>query len=174
MKIVLLKSVDNLGQAGEAANVRKGYYRNFLQPRGLALEATTGNLKLVESKKKKLQTLVANELKDAENIKSQIDGKKFTFKLRAGDRGQLFGSVTSRDVVDAVKEQANVELERRKVDMGNLKTLGDHAVRVRLYPGVTATLIATIEKLVVEGEPEETEEVPKEQFGGAAIYEDED
>ena len=152
MQIVLLKSVDNLGQAGEKVDVKRGYFRNYLEPRLLALVANAQNLKLVESKKKKLEAMVAVEVSDAQKIKGMLEGQKLEFKLRAGDRGQLFGSVTSRDVVEAIKEKFNIEVERRKVDMENLKSLGDHAVRIRVYPGVVATINAHIDRLIVEGE----------------------
>ncbi len=152
MEVVLLKSVDNLGQAGEKVDVKRGYFRNFLEPRLMALVANEANLKLVESKKKQLEAMVARETKDAEKIKALLDGQKLEFKLRAGDRGQLFGSVTSRDVADAIKEKLNVEIERRRIDMENLRTLGDHPVRIRIYTGVTATLNAHIDRLIVEGE----------------------
>ncbi|MCC6546351.1 50S ribosomal protein L9 [Candidatus Sumerlaeota bacterium] len=152
MEVVLLKSVDNLGQAGEKVDVKRGYFRNFLEPRLMALVANQANLKLVESKKKQLEAMVARETTDAEKIKSLLEGQKLEFKLRAGDRGQLFGSVTSRDVADAIKEKLNVEIERRRIDMENLRTLGDHAIRVRIYTGVTATLNAHIDRLIVEGE----------------------
>ncbi|MBI1292549.1 50S ribosomal protein L9 [bacterium] len=177
INIVLMKSVDNLGQAGDTVKVAPGYFRNFLEPRSLALRATAGNLKLVDSQRKRLEALVAKEKDSAERIKSVIDGQTFTFKLRAGDRGQLFGSINSRDLVDAIKETHNIEIERRRVDMASLKTLGAHSVRVRVYPGVTATLTAVVEKLAVEGEVSETEleQVPdRSDFGSAAKYEDED
>ncbi|MEO8376085.1 MAG: 50S ribosomal protein L9 [Candidatus Sumerlaeota bacterium] len=152
MEIVLLKSVDNLGQAGEKVEVKRGYFRNFLEPRLLALVANDSNLRLVDSKKRQLEAMVARETKDAEKIKSLVDGKTLEFKLRAGDRGQLFGSVTSREIADAIKEHLHVDIERRRIDMENLRTLGDHAIRVRIYTGVTATLNAHIDRLVVEGE----------------------
>lgn len=178
MKIVLLKSVDNLGQAGEAVEVKRGYFRNFLEPRGMALTATTSNMKMVENRKKKLEALVARELTDAENIKQQLDGKEFTFHLRAGERGQVFGSVTSRDVVEAIRSELNIEIERRRVDMENLKKLGEHPIRIRVYPGVVATIVAKIEKLVAEGEEGLGEagedESEKVAFGSAAVYEDDE
>jgi len=178
INIVLTKSVDNLGQAGDSVKVAPGYFRNFLEPRQLALRATPGNLKLIESQRKRLEALVAREKESAEKIKTIIDGQSFTFKLRAGDRGQLFGSINSRDLVDAIKETHNIEIERRKVDMAALKTLGAHTVRVRVYPGVVATLTAVIEKLVAEGEnvsETELEQMPDNSgFGTAARYEDED
>lgn len=173
MKIVLLKSVDNLGQAGEAVEVKRGYFRNYLEPRRMALLATAGNLKLVESKKKKLQAIVAEETTDAQKIKAILDGTRLEFKLRAGERGQLFGSVTSRDVVDAIKEKYNIEIERRRVDMENLKTLGDHPVKIRVYPGVTAVLNAHIDRLLLEGEELAAAE-PAAVAAEAVSYEDDD
>ena len=152
MNVVLLKSVDNLGQAGEKVDVKRGYFRNFLEPRLMALVANDKNMKLVDSKKKQLEAMVARESTDAEKIKAQLEGQKLDFKLRAGERGQLFGSVTSRDVVDAIKEKFNIEIERRKIDMENLRTLGDHPIRVRVYAGVTATMNAHVERLLLEGE----------------------
>lgn len=157
MKVVLLKSIDKLGQAGEAVDVKRGYYRNFLGPRGFALEATKQNLTLVESKKKKLEAMVAREQTDAEQIKSQLEGKELTFELRANDQGQLFGSVTQRDIADAIKESFNVEIERRKIEIGHLKSLGPHPVKLRVYPGVVATITVTVERLLTEEEKAEIE-----------------
>ena len=154
MKIVLLKSVDNLGQAGQAVEVRPGYFRNFLEPRGMALLASPQNLKLVESKKKKLDALVAVELSDAKQIKERLDGIKLNYKLRAGDSGRLFGSITAHDVLADIKEQYNIELERRRLEMENLKTLGNHQVRVRVYPGVVANITIAIERQLTEAELE--------------------
>lgn len=113
INIVLTKSVDNLGQAGDSVKVAPGYFRNFLEPRQLALRATPGNLKLIESQRKRLEALVAREKESAEKIKTIIDGQSFTFKLRAGDRGQLFGSINSRDLVDAIKETHNIEIKHK-------------------------------------------------------------
>jgi large subunit ribosomal protein L9 len=118
----------------------------------MALTATEKNLRIVEQKKKKLEALVAKELSSANAIKSQIDGARFDFQLRAGDKGQLFGSITSADVVNAIKTRFNIVIERRKVDMPHLKTLGDHDVKIRIYPGVIAHLNVHIDKLVVAGE----------------------
>lgn len=178
MKIVLLRSVDNLGQAGEAVEVKPGYFRNFLEPRGMALRASAQNLRLVEQKRKKLEALVAREKEGAEKIQEALDGKELTFKLRAGERGQLFGSVTTRDVANAIKEEFNIEVERRRLDMENLKTLGDHQVRIRIYPGIAAHVTVKVQRLILEGEdtgeestapdpmapPEDLEVGPQDEF----------
>lgn len=150
MKIVLLKSVDNLGQAGEEVAVKRGYFRNFLEPRGYALTATEKNVKYVQSRRRKLEALVAAETDSAEKIKAQLEGAKLVFQLRAGEKGQLFGSVTPHDIVARVKEEFNIEVERRKVEAPHIKSLGDHAVRIRIYPGVAATINVFVEPLEAE------------------------
>ncbi|MCC5875204.1 MAG: 50S ribosomal protein L9 [Candidatus Sumerlaeia bacterium] len=150
MKIVLLKSVDNLGQAGEEVAVKRGYFRNFLEPRGYALTATERNVKFVQSRRRKLESLVAAETESAEKIKAQLEGAKLVFQLRAGEKGQLFGSVTPHDIVSRVKADFNIEVERRKVEAPHIKTLGDHAVRIRIYPGVAATINVFVEPLEAE------------------------
>ncbi len=180
MKVVLLRSVDNLGQAGDAVQVKSGYYRNYLGPRGMALEATPANLRQVESRRKKLEALVAKEKESAERIREAIDGAKLTFHLRAGDRGQVFGSVTSREVAAAIKEEFNIEIERRRIDMRNLKTLGEHHLRVRVYPGIVADITAVVERLAAPGEDVEAKELGEGEeeevpvFGDAAIYDDDE
>lgn len=176
MKIVLLKSVDNLGEAGDAVDVRRGYFRNFLEPRGMALVATPVNIKLVEAQKKRLQEIVAGEKSSAAEVKAALDGQKLTFHLRAGDRGQLFGSVTSKDVVEAIKASFNISVERRRVDMAILKTLGEHPVRIRVYPGIVATLTANVEK-VVDAAQEAADAAAAEEkivFGDMALHEDDE
>lgn len=152
MKIVLLKSVDNLGQAGEEVAVKRGYYRNFLEPRGYALTATAKNIAFVKSRRNKLQAMVAEETASAQKIQAQLEGSVFVFHLRAGEKGQLFGSVTPHDVVKRVREEFNMEIERRKIEAPHLKTLGDHEVRIRIYPGVAATVNVRIEPLAAEEE----------------------
>lgn len=168
MKIVLLNSVDNLGQAGDAVDVKRGYFRNFLGPRQMALVANPANLKLVESKKKKLQALVAVETADASALKAKLDGGKLKFELRAGERGQLFGSVTTRDIQESIQSTLGVEVDRRKIDAIGLKSIGDHVVKVRIYPGVIATLTATIERLVTPEEQAELDAQAQAQADRAA------
>lgn len=147
MKVVLLKSVDNLGQAGQVVEAKPGYYRNYLGPREMALPATSANLKVVESRKKKLEAVVAREITDAQAIKQRLDKLELTFHLRAGEMGRLYGSVTAKDLLERIKEVENIEIERRRVEMDNLKTLGKHHVRIRVYPGVTADVVVVVDKL---------------------------
>lgn len=172
MKIVLLKSVDNLGQAGEEVSVKRGYFRNFLEPRGYALTATERNVKFVQSRRRKLEAMVAAETDSATKIKDRLEGAKLVFQLRAGEKGQLFGSVTAHDVVARIKEEFNIEVERRKVEAPHIKTLGDHAVRIRVYPGVAATINVHIEPLAAEEEvTTDDEEI---RLGLSAVLEEQD
>lgn len=155
MKIVLLQSVDNLGIAGEAVEVRPGYYRNYLGPRGIALPATKGNLKLVEAQRKRLEAQVAREKSEAHQLRDLLHGTALEFHLRANDKGQLFGSITTMDIGQALAA-AGKTVDRRKIEIGEpIKTLGDHKVRVRLYTEVYAELKVTVSRLVRPGDEEE-------------------
>lgn len=177
MKVVLLKSVDNLGTAGEAVEVKRGYFRNYLEPRRMALVANKQNLAYVEAQAEKLKAVVARETTDAASVKERLETLDLHFQLRAGEMGRLFGSVTAREVLERIKEETGIEIERRKVEMDNLKTLGTHEVRVRVYPGVVAKVKATVERLVAPGEEallEEEgsrEEQPEEVHAAMGFFE---
>ena len=155
MKVVLLRSVDKLGIAGDSVDVRAGYYRNFLGPRELAVLATEGNLKLVESRRKKLATIVSGERAEAAKARETLHGVEVTFSLRANDKGQLFGAVTPSDIAAALNAKGHA-IDRRKLELGgSLKTLGTHQARVRLYPEIVADIIVKVERLLTPGEEAE-------------------
>ncbi len=152
MRIVLLRSVDKLGIAGDSVVVRPGYYRNFHGPRGLAVLATPGNHKIVESRRKKLNEVVLAERSEAEKLRDSLKGLELLFTLRANDKGQLFGAVTNADVTQGLKDKG-WDFDRRKVELGgNIKTLGMHHARVRLYPEIHADINIKVERLLLPGE----------------------
>ncbi len=168
MKVVLLRSVDKLGIAGDSVDVRAGYYRNFLGPRQLAVMASEGNLKLVESRRKKLQAVVARERSEAERARDTMSGVELTFQLRANDKGQLFGAVTPSDVVAALHAKG-YDIDRRKIELGgSVKTLGKHKARVRLYPEIAAEIILIVERLMTPAEQAEAEAVAAAAAAAAA------
>lgn len=158
MKVVLLKSVDNLGAAGEAVNVKRGYFRNYLEPRRIALIASPENIEFVESKREELAAMVAKETQDASSVKDRLESLELHFQLLSGESGRLFGSVTAKDVLTRIKDELGLEIERRKVEMENLKTLGEHDVRIRVYPGVVAHVKVLVERLAGENEEEYIED----------------
>jgi large subunit ribosomal protein L9 len=141
VKVILLKDVKGLGKEGELVNAKDGYARNFLIPRKLAVEATDANLKKWEedmAKKKKKQQ---EEYEKALKLKEKIENVSIEIKSKAGEGGKLFGSITSKDIVEALKKQHKIDVDKKKVDMkNNIKTLGTTTVEIKVYPEITATL----------------------------------
>ncbi len=154
MKVILFRSVDNLGSAGEVVEVKRGYYRNYLGPRGYAKEATKANLALMESRRKKIDAMVARERAAAATSAEALTGVEVKFQLRANDRGQLFGSINTIDIAKALAELGH-QVDRRKIELSeHIKSLGTFPVRVRLYPEVYGEISVTVERLL---RPEEIE-----------------
>lgn len=140
MKIVLRSDVDNLGRQGELVDVADGYARNFLVPRGLAIVATKGAIKQSESMRRAREVREAREREAIEAVAGRLRGQTVRVRARAGEGGKLFGSVTASDIADAVDDQLSVELDRRKLELGEaLRELGTHEVAVKLHPDVEAT-----------------------------------
>src|SRR5690606_10091699 len=165
MKVILFRSVDNLGQAGEIVDVKPGYFRNFLGARGFAKEATRANLALMESRRKKIEAQVAHERAEAESQKAGIDGIELAFELRANDRGQLFGSVTTGDIAAALAAKGH-QVDRRKIEIGEpIKHLGSFKIRIRLYPEVYGDVTVKVERAL---RPEEREALEAEEEARAA------
>jgi large subunit ribosomal protein L9 len=137
VKIVLRADVANLGNKGDLVDVADGYARNFLVPRGLAMQATRGVVKQAESMRRSRQVRDARDRQGAEAIARQLVARTIEVRARAGEGGRLFGSVTNGDIVDAVQAQAGIELDRRKLHLDEpLKSIGVHEVPVRLHPEV--------------------------------------
>ena len=152
MKVVLLERVENLGAIGDVVTVKDGFARNFLLPREKALRATTSNLKVFEAQRAQIEA--RNEKAKAEAGKSgeKLDGSTYILIRQAGESGQLYGSVTARDVSDAIQAEGG-KVERSQVVLNNpIKTLGVHDVQVRLHAEVTV-----IVKINVARSPDEAE-----------------
>lgn len=144
MKVILLTDQRHLGKRGETVEVKPGYGRNFLLPQGIAMEATTGNLKLFEQQRKKIDARHAKEQEAAQEIANRISGVQVTIPKRVGETGTLYGSVTAGDVADAL-EAKGFTVDRRRIDLeGGIKTLGDHPVRVELHSEVTAEITVSV------------------------------
>ena len=142
MKLILTADVPNLGGPGDIVEVKDGYGRNYLLPRSLAVVATRGAEKQVAAIKRAQQVRQIRDLGHAREVAGQLGGLNVTVKAKAaGDSGRLFGSVTAADVVDAVRAAGGPALDRRAVEVpGQIKTVGKHAVTVRLHPEVTTDL----------------------------------
>lgn len=141
MKIILLKDVKGLGVEGDLVNSKDGYARNFLFPRGLAIEATPANLRKWEETNKKLETKKQEEEEEALKLKEKIETLTVTLKGKGGEGGRLFGSITSKDIADGLKSQYKIEIDRRKIELkDNIKVTGLQEVEIRVYPEITAKL----------------------------------
>ncbi len=141
MKLILTQEVGGLGAPGDVVEVKDGYGRNYLVPRGFALQWTRGGEKQIASIRKAREVREIRDLGHAEQVKGQLEGLSVRLPVRAGESGRLFGSVTVADVVGAVKASGGPDVDRRRVEIPQpIKTLGKHDVRVRLHPEVQAKL----------------------------------
>jgi large subunit ribosomal protein L9 len=141
MKLILTHEVGGLGGPGDVVEVKDGYGRNFLVPRGLAVHWTRGGEKQVSQIQRARGSREIRDLGHAQEVKAQLEGLTVTMPVRAGEAGRLFGSVTVGDVVDAVSAAGGPELDKRRVELGQpIKSVGSHQVSVRLHPELTATV----------------------------------
>jgi large subunit ribosomal protein L9 len=139
-KVLLREDVDDLGARGEIVRVRAGYARNYLLPRNLAVEATAGNVKGIESERAALLKKEAKERATAEGQAQQIGSLQLEFKRKAGEQGALYGSVTSMDVAEALHERG-YEIDRHRIHLREpLKRVGEYTVPIRLHREVTMDL----------------------------------
>ena len=137
MKIILRSDLDGLGKRGDIVDVSDGYARNFLFPKGHALVASDGAIEQAGRMRKARDERDSSAREAATAIASTLVPKVITVQAKAGAEGKLFGSVTSADIVTAVQEQTEIELERRQVDVDSIKTLGQHTVTASLHSDVS-------------------------------------
>ena len=145
MKVILLQDVKAQGKKGDLINVSDGYARNFLFPKGLAKEANKQVMNEYNSKQEAAAYHKSVEEEKARNIAERM--KEFTVELfaKAGENGKLFGSITSKDVAEALKQKYNIALDKRKLDIGDgLKNVGTFDVKAHLYSGITGTFKVVI------------------------------
>ena len=152
MKVILLERVERLGVLGETVNVKDGFARNFLLPKHKALRATEANLKVFEGQRHEIEARNAKAKTGAEADAGKLDGTSYILIRQAGESGQLYGSVSGRDVADAVVA-AGGHADRSQVVLDKpIKTLGLHEVKVRLHPEVTVTVTINIARSQDEAE----------------------
>ncbi|MGC4865889.1 50S ribosomal protein L9 [Micromonospora sp. DT53] len=140
MKIILTQEVSGLGAPGDIVEVKNGYGRNYLLPQGFAIAWTKGAEKQVTVIKRARGAREIRDLDHANEVKAQLEGLKVNLKVRAGDGGRLFGSVTPAEIVDAVKAASGPVLDRRRLEVpGHIKSTGAYPVKIKLHPEVTAS-----------------------------------
>jgi large subunit ribosomal protein L9 len=143
--VVLRDDVENIGRKGDLIEVTDGFARNFLVPRGLAMKATKGVVQQAEAMRRNREARDARDREAAQALADQLSGQRIELRARAGEGGRLFGSVTSADIVDAVRAQTGVELDRRKTQLAEpLKELGAVEVPVKLHSDVEVTLTVDV------------------------------
>jgi large subunit ribosomal protein L9 len=146
VRVILKAEVRGLGRTGEVKDVADGYARNFLLPKGLAIEATGGELKVLAQERQTEKTRKDRAHQDAEELAKRLGAVTLVFKLKAGEHGKTFGSVTAKEVADALKKEAKTEIDKTKIVLHEpLRSLGVHKVEVRLLSDVRANVTVAIE-----------------------------
>ena len=146
MRVILKAEVRGLGRTGEVKDVADGYARNYLLPKGLAIEATGGELKVLAQERQTEKTKKDRAHQDAEEMAKRLGEVTLVFKLKAGEHGKTFGSVTAKEVADALKKEAKAEIDKTKIVLHEpLRSLGVHKVEVRLLSDVRANVTVAIE-----------------------------
>ena len=147
MNLILLQNVKSLGKAGDVVNVSDGYARNMLLPKGIAVEANDKNKNDLKLKKQHEEKLAADRLQDAKDLAKKLEGIKITVKMKAGENGKAFGSVSSKEIAEAAKAQHALELDKKKIQLDEpIRTFGMHEVPIRLHPEVTGTLYVLVQE----------------------------
>jgi large subunit ribosomal protein L9 len=145
MKLILTQEVAGLGGPGDVVEVKDGYGRNYLVPRGAAIRWTRGGEKQVSSIKRGREVREVRDLGHAGELKSELERLSLKLPVRAGTGGRLFGAVTGTDIVEAVSKAGGPAVDKRRIEIGQpITTVGDHQVTVRLHPEVVATLIVQV------------------------------
>ncbi len=140
MKLILREDVENLGRIGEVVDVAGGYARNYLLPRGLAVQASTKNIKEQEHQKKLIQSRMDKQKKDAQELAGSLDAVSCTIARKTGEEEKLYGSVTSRDIEEALREEG-VSIDRKRILLEEpIKKLGMYTVPVKLHADVTGNI----------------------------------
>ncbi len=147
MKVILIDDVKGLGKKGELVNAKTGYARNFLLPNNLALEATKENINNWKIEQAEIAKQKQEDYEAALVLKEKLEGAKVVIKAKVGEGDKLFGAITSKDIAEALKKQAGLEVDKKKIELKeNIKTLKTTELPVRIYPEVIANIKVEITK----------------------------
>lgn len=159
MKVILLEELRGKGGEGDVVDVAQGFAENFLYPRHLAIPASKGNLKQLEERRHNIAKREEKRLADAAALKETLEGKAITVDARIGEEGQLFGSVTAANIADAIKQQLDVEVDRKRIGRSQgIKTAGRHEIDINLYREINATVVVLVGVTEEEAASEAAEE----------------
>ncbi|MCS7228966.1 MAG: 50S ribosomal protein L9 [Candidatus Kryptonium sp.] len=156
MKVILRQDFENLGKFGDIVDVKDGYARNFLIPRKIALPATPGNIKMIETEKKQKAFKLERERVTAQQLAEKLAGVEITIAMRAGENERLFGSVTAQVIANEL-EKLGFEIDRRKILLDEpIKMLGKYEVPIKLHPDISAKVMVNVVKLEEEEKSSES------------------
>ncbi len=144
MKVILLADVKGSGKKGELCNVSDGYARNFLFPKKLAIEADSTALNELKNREQAAAHHKQEEINAAKATAAKLEGKTVTITAKAGSAGKLFGAVTSKEIVAEIKKSLNIEIDKKKMSVKDIKNFGDYTAEIKLYPGITAKLTVKV------------------------------
>lgn len=148
MEIILLQDVKSLGKKGEVVKVNDGYARNMLLPKKLGVEANAKNMEVLKKQKEEEARIAAEQLAAAKELAENIGSKKVTIEIKAGGNGKAFGSVTTKEIGQAMKDQLKLDIDKKKIVLADaIKTAGEYEIPIKLHPQVTAKIkvvVATV------------------------------
>jgi large subunit ribosomal protein L9 len=145
MKVILKQDIRTLGKRGDIKEVSDGYARNFLLPKGLVMEATQSNLKILADQKESAARKEEMELTEAQELSKTLAGLIVTFKVKTGEGGRLFGSITAKDIADRIEKEHRLEIDKRKIAVDDsIKNIGDYHVKIHLYKGITTEITVKV------------------------------
>lgn len=147
MKVILKQEVKGLGKTEELVNVSDGYARNYLIPRGIAVEATSTNVNVMNTRKEAEKSKKDRELARAKVQAEKLKTLNLLIKAKSGENGKLFGSIAAKDIADRLKSSASLDIDKKKIQLHDaIKTTGTYEVEIKLYPGVSAKLNVIVEQ----------------------------
>lgn len=144
MKVILKADVKSLGKKGELVNTSDGYARNFLFPKGLAVEANASAMNDFKNKENAKKFHKAEEIKAAEADAAKLNGKTVKLTAKAGANGKLFGSVTAKDISAAIKSELGIDVDKRKISVDDIKQFGSFEAEIKIYQGITAKIYVQV------------------------------
>ena len=145
MKVILLQDVKSVGKKGDILDANDGYARNFLLPKKMAVVADAANLNNLKLQKSNEAKVAQEQLEEAQNFAKELESKEVVLSIKAGEGGKTFGSVSSKEIANAFKEQCGVTIDKKKIQLSeSIKSFGVHEVKVKLHPKVTGTLTVKV------------------------------
>ena len=147
MQVILLQDVKSLGKKGDVVNVSDGYARNYVIPKKLGVEANDKNRNELKLQKKHADKVAAQKLADAQALAQDLQGRKITVKMKAGENGKVFGSIAAKEIAAAAKSQHDLDLDKKKIQLAEpIKSFGMFEVPIKLHPQVTGTLYVLVQE----------------------------